>query len=198
MLLQTCNKLTFGLSGIHMVTVIARNRINSVGSLFFRDSRIPRFGKYMPILPNLRILLRKNNEPTLFLIFRAMTVITSISDGKYANIAKNGGLSVLFVWLLCFLSSKKVRLNTFVTLSLSFSKTCVMSDIAFSTLASRLNWNDWPILAFDYSVRCMKREWFQYLARLMKQQEILDLRMSNFQFLAEWLGWGKIENGNYY
>ena len=32
----------------------------------------------------------------------------------------------------------------------------------------------------------------------MKQQEILDLRMSNFQFLAEWLGLGKIENGNYY
>ena len=136
MLLQTWNKLTFGLSGIHMVTVIARNRINSVCSLFFRDSRIPRFGKYMPILPNLRILLRKNNEPTLFLIFRAMTVITSISDGKYA---KNEGLSVLFVWLLCFLSFKKVKLNTFVTLSLSFSKTCVMSDIAFLTSASRLN-----------------------------------------------------------
>ena len=31
-------------------------------------------------LPNLRILLRKNNEPTLFILFRAMTVITSISD----------------------------------------------------------------------------------------------------------------------
>ena len=36
-------------------------------------------------------------------------------------------------------SSKKVRLNTFVALSLSFSKTCVMSDIAFLTSASRLN-----------------------------------------------------------
>ena len=32
------------------------------------------------ILPNLRILSRKNNEPMLFFLFRAMTVITSISD----------------------------------------------------------------------------------------------------------------------
>ena len=31
-------------------------------------------------LPNLRILSRKNNEPTLFILFPAMTVITSISD----------------------------------------------------------------------------------------------------------------------
>ena len=44
MLFQTCTKLTFGLS---VITVIARNRINSVSSLFFRD-RILRFGKNMP------------------------------------------------------------------------------------------------------------------------------------------------------
>ena len=31
-------------------------------------------------LPNLRILSRKSNEPTLLILFRAMTVITSISD----------------------------------------------------------------------------------------------------------------------
>ena len=31
-------------------------------------------------LPNLRILSRKNNEPKLFILFRAMTVTTSISD----------------------------------------------------------------------------------------------------------------------
>ena len=47
MLFQTCTKLTFGLSDVFVVTVIARNRINDVGSLFFRD-RILRFGKNMP------------------------------------------------------------------------------------------------------------------------------------------------------
>ena len=47
MLFETCTKLTFGLSDRLVITVIARNRINSVGSLFFRD-RIRRFGKNMP------------------------------------------------------------------------------------------------------------------------------------------------------
>ena len=47
MLFQTCTKLTFGLSEVFIVTFIARNRINGVGSLFFRD-RILRFGKNMP------------------------------------------------------------------------------------------------------------------------------------------------------
>ena len=47
MLFQTCTKLTFGLFDVFVVTVIARNRINGVGSLFFRD-RILRFGKNMP------------------------------------------------------------------------------------------------------------------------------------------------------
>ncbi|RMX57089.1 hypothetical protein pdam_00008218 [Pocillopora damicornis] len=31
-------------------------------------------------LPNIKILPRKNNGPTLFILFRAMTVITSVSD----------------------------------------------------------------------------------------------------------------------
>ena len=44
---QTRNKLTFGLSDVFVVTVIARIRINGVGSLFFRD-RIFSFGKNMP------------------------------------------------------------------------------------------------------------------------------------------------------
>ena len=39
--------LTFGLSDVFVVTVIARNRINGIGSLFFRD-RILRFGENMP------------------------------------------------------------------------------------------------------------------------------------------------------
>ena len=47
MLFQTCTKLTFGLSDVFVVTVIARNRINGVGSLFFRD-RVLRFGENMP------------------------------------------------------------------------------------------------------------------------------------------------------
>ena len=51
MLFQTCTKLTFGLSVILVITVIARNRINSVGSLFFRG-RILRFSENM-----LRMLL---------------------------------------------------------------------------------------------------------------------------------------------
>ena len=47
MLFQTCTKLTFGLSDVFVVTVIARIRINGVGSLFFRD-RIFSFRKNMP------------------------------------------------------------------------------------------------------------------------------------------------------
>ena len=47
MLFKTCTKLTFDLSDVFVVTVIARNRINGVGSLFFRD-RILRFGENMP------------------------------------------------------------------------------------------------------------------------------------------------------
>ena len=47
MLFQTCTKLTFGLSVILVITVITRDRINSVGSLFFRD-RILRFSENMP------------------------------------------------------------------------------------------------------------------------------------------------------
>ena len=48
MLFQTCNKLTFGLSDIIVITVIAMDRINSVSSLFFRN-RILRFkNKYAP------------------------------------------------------------------------------------------------------------------------------------------------------
>ena len=46
MLFQTCTKLTFGLSDMLVITVIAGNRTNSVGSLFFRD-RILRFGTNM-------------------------------------------------------------------------------------------------------------------------------------------------------
>ena len=65
MLFQTCNKLTFGLSDIFAVTVIARNGINGVGSLFFRD-RILRFGKNMPrslerVLSNFNLVSIQNS-----------------------------------------------------------------------------------------------------------------------------------------
>ena len=47
MLFQMCTKLTFGLSHILVIIVIAQNKIYSVGSFFFCD-RILRFGKNMP------------------------------------------------------------------------------------------------------------------------------------------------------
>lgn len=46
MLFQTFTKLTFGLSDILVITIIARNRRNGVSSLFFCDS-ILRFDKNM-------------------------------------------------------------------------------------------------------------------------------------------------------
>ena len=49
MLFQTCTKLTFGLSVVFVVTVIGRNRINGVGSLFFRD-RILMMGSVTPYM----------------------------------------------------------------------------------------------------------------------------------------------------
>ena len=65
MLLQTCNKLTFGLSDIIVITVIAMDRINSVSSLFFRN-RILRFKKNMPqslkrFLSNLNVVAIQNS-----------------------------------------------------------------------------------------------------------------------------------------
>ena len=41
-------------------------------------------------LVNLRTLSWKNNEPTLFILFRAMTVITSVSDRP--------NISLVYVW----------------------------------------------------------------------------------------------------
>ena len=46
-LFQTCTKLKFNLSDILVITVIARDRKKSIGSLFFRE-RILRFGKICP------------------------------------------------------------------------------------------------------------------------------------------------------
>ena len=47
MLFQACTKLTFGLSDIIVIAVIAWDRVNSVGSLLFRDM-ILSLGKNMP------------------------------------------------------------------------------------------------------------------------------------------------------
>ena len=65
MLFQTCTKLTFGLSDVLVITVITRNRINSVGSLFFRD-RILRFDKSIPqilkrLLSNFNVVAFQNS-----------------------------------------------------------------------------------------------------------------------------------------
>ena len=62
MLFQTCTKLTFGLSDVLVVTVIARNRINGVRSLFFRD-RILRLGGNM--LQSLKRFLSNFNVVTI-------------------------------------------------------------------------------------------------------------------------------------
>ena len=52
------------------------------------------FGLWGIFLPNLRILSRKNNEPTLLTLFRAMTVITSISD----QTCDRPNVSLVHVW----------------------------------------------------------------------------------------------------
>ena len=64
MLFQTCTKLTFSLSDVFVVTVIARNRINGVGSLFFRDRILS--GENMPqslkrFLSNLNVVAIQNS-----------------------------------------------------------------------------------------------------------------------------------------
>ena len=65
MLFRTFAKLTFGLSDVFVVTVIARNSINGVGSLFFRD-RILRFHEDMPqslkmFLSNFNVVATQNS-----------------------------------------------------------------------------------------------------------------------------------------
>ena len=65
MLFQTFTKLTFGLSDVLVITVITGNRINSVGSLFFRD-RILRFDKSIPqilkrLLSNFNVVAIQNS-----------------------------------------------------------------------------------------------------------------------------------------
>ena len=62
MLFQTCTKLAFGLSDVFIITVFARNRINDVGLLFFRD-RILRFGenKFERFLSNFKVVAIQNS-----------------------------------------------------------------------------------------------------------------------------------------
>ena len=49
MLFQMCTKLMFGLSNVFIVTVIARNRINGVSSLFLQNCKnMPQNCKNMP------------------------------------------------------------------------------------------------------------------------------------------------------
>ena len=65
MLFQTCTKLMIGLSEILVITVTGRNRINSVGMLFFRD-RILKFSKNIPsslkrYLSNLNVFVIQNS-----------------------------------------------------------------------------------------------------------------------------------------
>ena len=70
MLFQTCTKLTFGLSDVLFVTVIARNRINGVRSLFFRD-RILRLAENMP--KSLKRFLSNFNVVAKILVMGSVT-----------------------------------------------------------------------------------------------------------------------------
>ena len=74
MLFQTCTNLTFDLSCKLVITVIARNRINNVGSLFFSD-RILRFGENMPL--SLKRFLSNFNAVAIYtgLIVDQVTIV---------------------------------------------------------------------------------------------------------------------------
>ena len=80
--------LTFGLYDVFVVTVIARNRINGVGSLFFRD-RILRFGEKMP--QSLKRLLSNFNVVAILLMgkwerfYQHCEFATQQAQGKREN-----------------------------------------------------------------------------------------------------------------
>ena len=74
MLFQACTKLRFGLSDVFVVTVIARDRINQIGWLFFRD-RILRFGKNMP--QSLKRFLSN---------FKAVAIQNSVNSVSFTNL----------------------------------------------------------------------------------------------------------------
>ena len=78
MLFQTCSKFTFGLSDVFVVTVITRNRISGVGSLFLND-RILRFGKNLPqslkkFLSNFNIMAIQNSLDVFHNTLNGITV----------------------------------------------------------------------------------------------------------------------------
>ena len=102
MLFQTCTKLTFGLSDVFVVTVIARNRINGVGSLFFRD-RILRFGENMPqslkrFLSNFNVVAIQNSldgfRNTLNVGNNSKPVAGSLSSGVLLVTEKSFGMAI--------------------------------------------------------------------------------------------------------
>ena len=74
MLFQACTKLRFGLSDVFVVTVIARDRINQIGWLFFRD-RILRFGKNMP-----------QSLKRFFSNFKAVAIQNSVNSVSFTNL----------------------------------------------------------------------------------------------------------------
>ena len=83
MLFQTCTKLKFGLSDVFVVTVIARNWINGVGSLFYCD-RILRFGENMP--QSLKRLRKKGQKIVTKADCFLTTIYTSSEKKKAANL----------------------------------------------------------------------------------------------------------------
>ena len=113
--LQTCTKLTFGLSNVLVITVIARNTINSFGSLFFSD-RILSFGKNMPwgrkrFLSNFNVVaiqnslngfrntlnVRNNNKAS-----RWYLLIRSVTRCSWLRSVETLGLWIVTSWLHSF------------------------------------------------------------------------------------------------
>ena len=95
-----CIKLMFGLSDVFVVAFIARNRINGVGSLFFRD-RILRFGKNMPKYPKVfwdKEYQSVGSKSSLLLSFQLKMVKSSIYRATYVE------RSECAQWIICIIA----------------------------------------------------------------------------------------------
>ena len=117
MLFQSCTKLTFGLSDILVITVLARNRIKSVGSLFFCNS-IPRFGKDIPSsLKRLFTPRRKKGQLTSeYIKVPLVTAIRSLLMKEIDRRIKFCNFSVTFITSLSQSSIKSCLMVHLVTL----------------------------------------------------------------------------------
>ena len=118
MLFQTCIKLTFCLFDILVITVIARDRINSVGSLFFRD-RILRFSENMPLslkrlLSNLDLVAIQNSldgfRNTLNVRITSKPVAGSFSSSSGVSLVVTG-LQNRFLQTISIFPFRKLQIS---------------------------------------------------------------------------------------